>query len=106
MEVSKFVGCNENDISLVRNTTSGINSIVTSLGDRIKSTLLLSHVYAAMKNTMNMHVEKYKSNIVTLDINLPITSSNMIVQKFKETLEMNPDINFAIIGMYNTVCFY
>jgi len=64
--IGKFVDCDSNDIALVRNTTTGINCIVTSLGQRIKSTLLMSHAYAAMKNTMIMHSEKYNSKIVTV----------------------------------------
>ena len=42
-------------LALIRNTTIGINSIVSSLGNKIKGTLILSHVYAAMRNTMDLH---------------------------------------------------
>ena len=53
--------------ALIRNTTIGINSIVSSLGQKIKGTLILSHVYAAMRNTMDLHRNEFKVNLHYLD---------------------------------------
>ena len=62
----KAVRLHLNVSALIRNTTIGINSIVSSLGNKIKGTLILSHVYAAMRNTMDLHriefAEKFTVN--------------------------------------------
>ena len=87
-------------VVLVRNTTSGINSIMNSLRAEIKGIVVFSHVYAAMMNTSKVHREKYNADVFVVDVNLPITSEKQIIDDFRKVVESNKQINFALLGKF------
>lgn len=95
---ARFVGADENGVALVRNTTTGINAVVNSLGPKITGIVVFSHVYAAMMNTARVHELKFKSNVTVVDINLPIANPQEVIDAFSKVVKNDPSINFAIIG--------
>jgi len=94
---ASFVGANSKDLVLIRNTTSGINSVVTSLGSKITHCLLTTHTYAAMKNTMDVHARNFGSKISFLDVNLPIESEASFLKTYVQKLEDLQNVDFVII---------
>ena len=72
---------------------------MNSLGEQIKGIVVFSHVYAAMMNTSNVHKEKYNSEIFVVDVNLPITNEQQIIDDFQKLVESNKQINFALLGI-------
>ena len=96
--VARFIGADENGVALVRNTTTGINAIVNSLGPKITGIVVFSHVYAAMMNTARVHEAKFKSRVTVVDVDLPIASAKEVIDAFADAVRNDSSINFAIIG--------
>lgn len=72
---------------------------MNSLGEQIKGIVVFSHVYAAMMNTSNAHREKYNTEVFAVDVNLPITNEQQIIDDFRKVVESNKQINFALLGI-------
>lgn len=77
--LAQFVSCNPNDLVLMKNTTSGANTILNSLtfneGDEI---LTHSHAYGACINVLKHYAEKKNCKLVIAEIPFPISSEDEI----------------------------
>ena len=78
--LAQFVGSNPNDLVLMKNSTSGANTILNSLsfneGDEI---LTHSHAYGACINVLKHYAEKQKCKLVIAEIPFPISSKEEII---------------------------
>ena len=94
---AQFIDADESSVVLVRNTTSGINTIMQSLGPKITGIVVFSHVYAAMMNTSKTHEAKFKCPVFVVNINLPIKSASSVIEAFEKVVRDNKEINFALM---------
>lgn len=81
--LSKFVGCNAEDLFFTPNPTFAVNTIMRSLnlqkGDEILTT---NHEYGAMDRTWNFLCKQTDAKLVRSQINLPIVSKQQIIDDF------------------------
>ena len=72
--LAKMLQCDANDLALVENATSGVNTVLRSLvfneGDEI---LVPDHAYQACRNTIDFVAERWGVKVVTVKIPFPIT---------------------------------
>ena len=78
--LAKFLTCDADGLCLVRNATSGVNTVLRSLrferGDQILTT---NHVYNACKNVLDFTVERWGTEIVVADLPFPIEDAQQLV---------------------------
>jgi len=91
-----FVGAKWENVTLVRNTTQGIQAVMNCL-PHIKKCLVNSHTYNAMKNSVDLHARRTGCSYVSVDIPMPIESEDAIVKLFTDKLDAEPDIDFVLI---------
>ena len=76
--LAKMLNCDPEDLALIENATSGVNTILRSLkfapGDEI---LVPDHAYQACKNTIDYVSEKWGANVVTCHIPFPIDNADI-----------------------------
>lgn len=81
--LSKYVGCNSEDLFFTPNPTFAINTIMRSLhlesGDEILST---NHEYGAMDRTWNFYCKKSGAKYIRQNISLPVVSKEQILEEF------------------------
>lgn len=93
---AEFVHADWENITIVRNTTQGIQAILNCFPE-MKKCLINSHTYNAMKNSVDLHASRNGCKYVSVDIPMPIDSEDQIVSLFTEKMDEHPDIDFAII---------
>ncbi|MBK7966847.1 MAG: hypothetical protein IPK10_17365 [Bacteroidetes bacterium] len=97
--LAQFVGCNPNDLVLMKNTTSGANTILNSLsfepGDEI---LTHSHAYGACVNVLKYFAEKHKCKLVVAEIPFPISSEDEITNAILNQVTSKTKFVFWIIS--------
>jgi isopenicillin-N epimerase len=77
--LANFIRCNPNDLVLMKNTTSGINTILNSLSFHAGDEFLThSHAYGACINALRHHAEKYNCKLVMAEIPFPLSSEDEI----------------------------
>ena len=76
--LAKMLQCDANDLALVENATSGVNTVLRSLifneGDEI---LVPDHAYQACRNTIDFVAERWGVKVVTVKIPFPITGPDV-----------------------------
>ena len=72
-KLASFLSCDADDLALVENATSGVNTILRSLefkpGDEI---LVPDHAYQACRNTIDFVAKRWGAKVVTVNIPFPI----------------------------------
>ena len=118
---ASFVNSNWENVTIVRNTTQGIQAVLNCF-PKLKKCLINSHTYNAMRNSVDLHSQRYLTltrqpcppwwqrldnpdsrincEYVEVEIPMPIESEDQIVEAFTKTMDQNPDIDFAIIGLF------
>ena len=85
--LAEFVGAKGEDIAFVENATVGCNAVLRSLrfqpGDEI---LMLSHVYGAVRNTINYVAERSGARVVEATLPFPNASADAIVASVANAL--------------------
>ena len=73
LALAKMLHCDAEDLALIENATSGVNTILRSLvfneGDEI---LVPDHAYQACRNTIDFVAERWGATVVTVNIPFPI----------------------------------
>jgi isopenicillin-N epimerase len=81
--LSKYVGCEAQDLYFTPNPTFAINTVMRSLnlqqGDEILTT---NHEYGAMDRTWHFYCKKSGAKYVRQEISLPIISKEQILEEF------------------------
>ena len=76
--LAKMLTCDPEDLALIENATSGVNTILRSLkfapGDEI---LVPDHAYQACKNTIDYVSERWGAKVVTCHIPFPIDNADV-----------------------------
>jgi isopenicillin-N epimerase len=80
MALAKQLSCQADDLALVENATSGVNTVLRSLvfeqGDEI---LVPDHAYQACRNTIDFVAERWGATVVTVNIPFPIDNADQAV---------------------------
>lgn len=75
-----FVHCDPDDLALVENATTGVNTILRSLtfneGDEI---LVPDHAYQACRNAIDFVAERWGAVVVTVNIPFPIDDPSTVI---------------------------
>ena len=79
-KLASFLSCDADDLALVENATSGVNTVLRSLqfapGDEI---LVPDHAYQACRNTIDFVAERWGAKVVTVNIPFPIKEPQQAV---------------------------
>ena len=79
-KLASFLSCDADDLALVENATSGVNTVLRSLqfapGDEI---LVPDHAYQACRNTIDFVAERWGAKVVTVNIPFPINNPQQAV---------------------------
>ena len=83
--IANLVNCDYNDLALIENATSGVNTILRSLnfekGDEI---IVPNHAYQACRNAIDYIAEKSGAVVVTCEIPFPISKKQIIIDNIME----------------------
>ena len=78
--LADFLSCSSEDLALVPNATTGVNTILRSLifseGDEI---LVPDHAYQACRNAIDFVARRWGANVVTVSIPFPIDGPEIVV---------------------------
>ncbi|XP_076825149.1 uncharacterized protein LOC143470761 [Clavelina lepadiformis] len=97
--VAEFVGADKEDIFVIDNATTGINSIMKSLKFKAGTKVLMTnHTYLAVKNTIK-DIEEMNGGFqrIFMDIPVPIKSEGDIIDLYEKYFSTNADIKIAVI---------
>lgn len=96
--LADFIGAKDDNVVFVENATTGINAVVRSLmpsferGDELLTT---THVYGAMRQTLQYAADIMGAKLVEAVVPFPIASPDEVVEAVKKAI--TPKTRFAII---------
>ena len=80
--IAKFVKCDYDDLALIENATSGVNTVLRSLDFKIDDEILVpNHAYQACRNTIDFVARKNNAKVVTCEIPFPINNEEIIIEE-------------------------
>lgn len=83
--VAKFVGADLEDLILVPNATSGVNTVLRSIPIEPGEELLVTdHEYNACRNAIHYAAEKRRAKVVTVEIPFPLNSPEEVIEAVME----------------------
>ncbi|MFK7930020.1 MAG: aminotransferase class V-fold PLP-dependent enzyme [Myxococcota bacterium] len=93
--IASFVGANGQDVALVENATTGVNTVLRSLqwqpGDRV---VLLSHRYDAVYNSVQFLAERFGVQIDIAELPFPYPGDDAALDALNAVL---PGARFAVL---------
>lgn len=79
--LAKQLSCQADDLALVENATSGVNTVMRSLefseGDEI---LVPDHAYQACRNTIDFVAQRWGAKVVTVPLPFPIDGPHVVME--------------------------
>ncbi len=79
-ELGIFLNCAADDLALITNATSGVNTILRSLVFSSEDEILVpDHAYQACRNAIDFVAQRWGAKVVTCQIPFPIDSDQQIV---------------------------
>ena len=79
--LAEMLSCDPDDLALVDNATSGVNTVMRSLvfneGDEI---LVPDHAYQACRNTIDFVAERWGAKVVTVPLPFPIEGPHVVLE--------------------------
>ena len=97
--IAKMVNCDSDDIALIENATTGVNTIMRSLefnsGDEI---LVPDHAYQACRNTIDYVAERWGAVVVTCEIPFPIDNQQIAIDSVMSKVSER-----TVLAMIDTV---
>ncbi|MEZ4908253.1 MAG: aminotransferase class V-fold PLP-dependent enzyme [Saprospiraceae bacterium] len=73
--LADFIGTNNDNITLIRNSTTGVNQVLNSLpSEKGDEWLITSHIYGACLNAINHYSKKYSTKVNI--VNIPFENAN------------------------------
>jgi isopenicillin-N epimerase len=80
--LAAMLKCDADDLALIENATSGVNTVMRSLrfekGDEI---LVPDHAYQACRNTLDYVAQRWGATVVTVNIPFPISGPEVVVER-------------------------
>lgn len=85
--LSKFIGCNMNDVVFTPNPSTGLNAVIKSLKLKENDEILTSnHEYGALDRTWHFVCKKTKAKYINQKISLPLKSKKQFIKQFSKGL--------------------
>ena len=88
--IAKMVQCDPDDLALVENATTGVNTILRSLvfspGDEI---LVPDHAYQACRNAIDFVAQRWGAKVVTVPLPFPIEGPSVVVDAMMAGVSKN-----------------
>jgi len=85
--LAEFVGVDADDLTFVRNATTGVNTVLRSLsfepGDELLTT---NHEYNASRNALDFVAGRSGASVRVVEVPFPITSGDDIVSRIEEAV--------------------
>lgn len=99
VSLAEMLNCNPDDLALVENATTGVNTILRSLefnqGDEI---LVPDHAYQACRNTIDFVAKRWGANVVVCNIPFPLNSPQEVIDEI-----MSKVTSRTVLAMIDTV---
>ncbi|MEC7089599.1 MAG: aminotransferase class V-fold PLP-dependent enzyme, partial [Candidatus Thermoplasmatota archaeon] len=77
-----LLSCDADDLALIENATSGVNTVLRSLrfepGDEI---LVPDHAYQACRNTIDYVADRWGATVVTVNLPFPIDGPEVVMER-------------------------
>eukprot|EP00041_Stephanoeca_diplocostata_P004085 m.40751 g.40751 ORF g.40751 m.40751 type:complete len:406 (-) comp14851_c0_seq2:984-2201(-) len=97
--LARLVSCDPDDLALIENATSGVNTILRSLrfnkGDEI---LVPDHAYAACRNVLDFVASHWGAVVVTAHIPFPISGPQIVIDAVMDSVS-----DRTVLAMIDTV---
>ena len=88
--VSKLLNCDYDDLVLIENATSGVNTILRSLEFNPSDEIIVTnHTYQACRNSLDFIAKKYSAVVVVCEIPFPVKSSKIIIENVLSCVTKN-----------------
>ena len=102
--VAELVNADEEDLVLVENASSAVNSILRSLGlSAGEKVLRLSTAYGMVINTLDWMVQTIGIQVIVVDVEFPVVDSSQILNSVSAALESNPDVKLCIFSHISSI---
>ena len=99
LALASMLACDSDDLALVENATTGVNTVMRSLrfneGDEI---LVPDHAYQACRNTLDFVAERWGATVVTVNIPFPISGPEVVVERIMAAVTSR-----TVLAMIDTV---
>lgn len=93
-----LINCSPEEVVLVENATTGVNTVLRSLqlheGDGL---LITSLSYPGVSNTAIAVCQQSGATLHTLEVPFPIESKESVVQLYRSYLDAHPDVKVAVV---------
>ena len=93
--LSEYVNCHVDDIAFFPNPSTALNTLIRSLdirkGDQILTT---NHEYGALDRTWRFISKKRGCEYIKLDVAIPYTDKQLIIDSFKKAINKNTKVIF------------
>ena len=97
--LATMLECDADDLALIENATTGVNTVMRSLrferGDEI---LVPDHAYQACRNTLDYVAHRWGATVVTVNIPFPISGPEIIVEQMMAAVTSR-----TVLAMVDTV---
>jgi len=82
ISIANFVKCNQEDLALIENATSGVNTVLRSLDFSLNDEILVpNHAYQACRNAIDYVAMKTGAKVITCNIPFPVENNKIIIEK-------------------------
>lgn len=97
--LAEMLLCDGNDLALVDNATTGVNTVLRSLEFNAGDELLVpDHAYQACRNALDFVAERWGAKVVTVHIPFPVSGPDAVVEAI-----MNAVTPRTVLAMIDTV---
>ena len=80
--IANFVKCDSEDLALIENATSGVNTVLRSLDFNKNDEILIpNHAYQACRNAVDYVSKKTGAKVITCDIPFPVDNEEIIIER-------------------------
>eukprot|EP01035_Chromulina_nebulosa_P028091 gene28091-37023_t len=102
--IAQLINANQDDVVLVENASSAVNSILRSLGLKSGDKVLrLSTAYGMVINTLDWLVQTIGIEVIIVEIEFPVIDNTQIVHAVSAALEENQDVKLCIFSHISSV---
>ena len=97
--LAEMLLCDGNDLALVDNATTGVNTVLRSLEFNAGDELLVpDHAYQACRNALDFVAERWGAKVVTVHIPFPVSGPDAVVEAIMDAVTPR-----TVLAMIDTV---
>ena len=102
--IAQLINADQEDVVLVENASSAVNSILRSLGlvtgDKV---LRLSTAYGMVINTLDWLMQTIGIEVIIVEVEFPVIDNSQIIRAVSAALEENQDVKLCIFSHISSV---